>query len=97
MPQAARVLDVTLHPGLVMPPGVPTVLIGGSPAAAVGTLHTCLLQTPAGAPAHLPTPTPFPRGSATVLIGGTPALRVGDMSTCGSPITTGAPTVLIGG
>jgi uncharacterized Zn-binding protein involved in type VI secretion len=95
MPFAARVLDSTVHPGIITAPGVPTVLIGGSPAAVVGTIHTCLLPTPSGAPAH--PPTPFAKGSLTVLIGGFPALRVGDVSSCGSPIVTGAPTVLIGG
>lgn len=95
MPPAARVFDSTLHPGLITPPGVPTVLIMGSPAAVVGTIHTCLLLTPSGNPAH--PPTPFAQGSLTVLIGGSPALRVGDKSSCGSPIVTGAPTVLIGG
>lgn len=95
MPQAARVLDSTAHPGIITPPGVPTVLIQGSAAAAVGTIHTCLLPAPSGNPAH--PPAPFAKGSLTVLIGGTPALRVGDMSSCGSPIVTGAPTVLIGG
>ena len=46
MPQAARVLDATLHPGFITPPGIPTVLIMGSAAAVAGpiamggTLHT---------------------------------------------------------
>ena len=101
MPQAARVFDTTLHPGLITPPGIPTVLIMGSAAAVAGpiqmggTIHTCLLPAPSGNPAHAPTP--FIKGSLTVLIGGLPALRVGDMSQCGSPIVTGAATVLIGG
>jgi uncharacterized Zn-binding protein involved in type VI secretion len=95
MPPAARVLDSTVHPGIITAPGVPTVLIEGSPAAAVGTIHTCLQPGPSGNPAH--PPTPFAKGSLTVLIGGTPALRVGDMSSCGAPIATGAATVLIGG
>jgi uncharacterized Zn-binding protein involved in type VI secretion len=95
MPQAARALDWTLHPGLIAPPGVPTVLIEGAPAASVGAMHACLQPAPSGNPAH--PPMPFAKGSLTVLIGGTPALRVGDISTCGSPIATGAVTVLIGG
>ena len=36
MPPAARVGDPTGHPGVIGPPGVPTVLIGGMPAATVG-------------------------------------------------------------
>jgi uncharacterized Zn-binding protein involved in type VI secretion len=93
VPPAARVGDLTPHPGVVTGPGVPTVLIGGMPAAVVGDLHTCSFPPPAVHP-----PTPFAVGCPTVLIGGRPALRVGDMSGCGAPILPpGAPTVLIGG
>ena len=78
---------------MVSGPGMPTVLIGGMPAAIVGDLHTCMMPPVAG-----PHPsTPFMKGSLTVLIGGRPALRVGDVSGCGSPIVMGAVTVLIGG
>jgi uncharacterized Zn-binding protein involved in type VI secretion len=90
MPPAARLADPTAHPGLVVGPGVPTVLIAGMPAAVVGDQHACAL-----APTPHP-PTPFPVGSVTVLLGGRPALRLGDVSGCGSPIIAGAPTVLIG-
>jgi uncharacterized Zn-binding protein involved in type VI secretion len=93
MPPAARVGDPTGHPGTVTGPGAVNVLIGGSPAAHVGDLHTCAMPPLAGP--H--PPTPFPMGSTTVLVGGTPALRMGDMSGCGAPIVMGAPTVLIGG
>jgi uncharacterized Zn-binding protein involved in type VI secretion len=93
MPPAARVTDLTTHPGFVAGPGTPTVLISGLPAASMGDLHTCLMPPLAG-----PHPTaPFPRGSATVLIGGRPALRIGDISACGATIITGAPTVIVGG
>ncbi|MDT0319370.1 PAAR domain-containing protein [Streptomyces millisiae] len=91
MPAAARVGDPTGHPGVVVGPGVPSVLVGGQPAATVGTAHQC--SSPA---AHPPSPIRGP-GSATVLIGGQPAARVGDAAGCGSPITAGCPTVLIGG
>ena len=48
----ARVGDVTGHPGVVEgPPGVPTVLIGGLPAAVVGTPHVCSFPPPAVHPA----------------------------------------------
>lgn len=90
---AARVGDMTGHPGVVTGPGVATVLIGGMPAAVVGDLHTCSFPPPAVHPL-----TPFPKGSLTVLISGRPALRVGDLSGCGAPILPpGCPTVLIGG
>ena len=57
MPPAARVGDPTGHPGVIAPPGVPTVLIGGMPAARVGDTAAC------GAPI-------LPPGCPTVLIGG---------------------------
>ena len=92
MPPAARITDATGHPGIIAGPGVPTVLIGGLPAATIGTLHTCAFPPPAGP--H--PPTPIVMGSATVLIGGLPAARMGDMAGCGAPIITGLPTVMIG-
>ena len=92
MPPAARIGDSTSHGGAVAPPGVPTVLIGGVPAAVVGGMHICAIPPP---PPH-PTSTPFPAGSATVLIGGRPALRVGDSAGCGATIVAGAFTVVIG-
>jgi uncharacterized Zn-binding protein involved in type VI secretion len=93
MPPAARVTDLSGHPGVITGPGMPTVLIGGLPAAAVGDLHTCSFPPPAGP--H--PPTPIVKGSFTVLIGGRPAARLGDLSGCGAPIVLGLPTVLIGG
>ncbi|MFE7426127.1 PAAR domain-containing protein [Streptomyces sp. NPDC057545] len=90
---AARVGDPTGHPGIVGPPGVPSVLIGGLPAATVGTPHQCAAPPPA---MHPPSAI-MPPGSTTVLIGGQPAARVGDLAGCGSPVVSGCPTVLIGG
>lgn len=86
---AARVTDMIVSsatlgaPTPIIPPGAPTVLIGGLPAARMG--DTC------GADAIL-------KGSTTVLIGGLPAARVGDPSAAGGAIMPpGALTVLIGG
>ncbi|MFC5058792.1 PAAR domain-containing protein [Saccharothrix xinjiangensis] len=93
MPPAARVGDPTGHPGALAPPGVPTVLIGGLPAATVGGAHTCSFP---GLPPHPPTPV-LPPGCPSVLIGGRPAARVGDLAGCGAPVVAGCPTVLIGG
>lgn len=93
MPPAARVGDATGHPGVITGPGIPTVLIGGLPAAVVGDVHTCSKPPPADP--H--PPSPIAKGSATVLIGGRPAARMGDTAGCGSPIVAGIPTVLIGG
>lgn len=100
MPQpAARVGDMTALGGAFMPPGVPTVLIEGRPAANMTTLHAgCpTVPTPTGPVPHPPVPGAMP-GSPTVLIGGAPALRVGDVCPppCGMPIAVGATTVLIG-
>jgi uncharacterized Zn-binding protein involved in type VI secretion len=96
MPPAARVGDMHVCPmltgtvphvgGPVMPAGVPTVLIGGQPAAVVGGMCTC-----SGPPDSIV------KGSATVLIGGQPAARMGDSTAHGGSIVAGAPTVMIGG
>lgn len=71
--------------GPILPPGCPTVLVGGLPAARVGDLATC-----AGPPDAVVL------GSFTVLIGGQPAARMGDMTAHGGAIVMGFPMVLIG-
>ncbi|MEP2511077.1 MAG: PAAR domain-containing protein, partial [Reichenbachiella sp.] len=71
--------------GPIMPPGEPTVMIGGMPAARVGDMATC-----AGPPDTIA------MGSTTVLIGGMPAARMGDTTAHGGSIAAGCPTVLIG-
>jgi len=94
---AARVGDPTAHGGTISPPGCPTVLIGGQPAARVGDMHVCPLVT--GTVPHVGGPI-LPPGSLTVLIGGQPAARLGDMATCSGPpdsVVMGCPTVLLGG
>lgn len=92
MPPAARIADLSSHGGTVIGPGVPTVLIGGMPAAVLGDQHVCSLPPNS----HQPTVSPFVAGSATVFIGGKPALRVGDSCVCGATVVVGASTVLIG-
>lgn len=92
MPASARVTDLSNHGGAVTGPGVPTVLIGGLPAAVLGDLHVCVIPPPN----HVPTVSPFTGGSATVLIGGKPALRITDACGCGAMVAVGAPTVQIG-
>lgn len=97
MPPAARVSDSHTCPminpggaphvgGPVTGPAVPTVLIGGLPAAVVGDMCAC-----AGPPDSII------KGSATVLLGGKPAARMGDQTAHGGVIVQGAPTVQIGG
>lgn len=71
--------------GPVMPPGEPTVLIAGMPAARVGDMATCTGP-----------PDTIVAGSGTVLIGGMPAARLGDQTAHGGSILMGEPTVLIG-
>jgi uncharacterized Zn-binding protein involved in type VI secretion len=72
--------------GPVLPPGCPTVLIGGMPAARVGDSLVCTGP-----------PDAIIKGSATVMIGGMPAARMGDQTAHGGVIVAGAPTVIIGG
>ena len=96
MPPAARTGDMHLCPmvtgtvphvgGPVLPPGVPTVLIGGMPAACMGDMLTCTGP-----------PDTIVAGSSTVIIGGKPAARMGDQTAHGGSIVLGCPTVLIGG
>jgi len=71
--------------GPVLPPGDPSVLIGGMPAARVGDMALC-----SGPPDSIAV------GSATVLIGGMPAARMGDTMAHGGTVVAGDPTVLIG-
>ncbi|MCG5212172.1 PAAR domain-containing protein [Streptosporangium sp. KLBMP 9127] len=92
MPSAARVLDPSGHPGVIAGPGVPTVLIGGLPAAVLGDTHTCAMPPLAGP--H--PPSPIVLASVTVLIGGRGAARMGDLTGCGAPIVSGLPSVQIG-
>jgi len=86
---AARVTDQIVStatsgiPTPIVPPGAPTVLVGGLPAARVG--DSC------GADAIV-------KGSVTVMIGGMPAARMGDLTAGGGAVMPpGASTVLIGG
>jgi uncharacterized Zn-binding protein involved in type VI secretion len=93
---AARVTDLHVCPmltvlvphvgGPIMPPGAPTVLIGGMPAARVSDMALCV-----GPPDVI-----IPPGAPTVLIGGLPAARMGDMTAHGGVIVLGCFTVLIG-
>lgn len=71
--------------GPVTGPGVPTVLIGGVPAAVMGDTCTCVGP-----------PDSIVLGSMGVMIGGKPAARMGDLTAHGGVIVAGLPTVLIG-
>ena len=71
--------------GPVVGPGVPTVLIGGKPAAVLGDMCVCVGP-----------PDVIAQGESTVLIGGKPAVTVGAMTAHGGVIMAGEPTVLFG-
>ena len=93
MQPAARVSDMHVCPmwtglvphvgGPIIPPGCPTVLIGGLPAARVGDMCACV-----GPPDVIAV------GSMTVLIGGMPAARMGDITAHGGVIVMGCFTVM---
>ena len=97
MKPAARITDMHTCPlvnpggvphvgGPVLPPGEPTVMIGGLPAVRMGDMAVCVGP-----------PDVIVSGSATVLIGGMPAARLGDTTAHGGTIVAGSPNVLIGG
>lgn len=96
MSLAARITDMHICPmvtgvvphvgGSVLPPGCPTVFIGGLPAARLGDMCLCIGP-----------PDAIVKGSTTVLIGGMPAARMGDLTAHGGSIIAGFPTVIIGG
>lgn len=99
MPQpAARVTDMHVCPmvtpglppvphvgGPLLPPGSPSVFIGGLPAATLGTTALC------SGPVDV-----VIMGSVKVLICGKPAARMGDICAHGGTIVSGYPQVLIG-
>jgi uncharacterized Zn-binding protein involved in type VI secretion len=96
MASAARITDMHTCPlvngvvphvgGPITGPCVPTVLIGGLPAAVIGDLLVCVGP-----------PDSIVMGSTSVLIGGRPAARQGDITAHGGVIVMGFPTVQIGG
>ncbi|MGC4054497.1 MAG: PAAR domain-containing protein [Paludibaculum sp.] len=71
--------------GPILPPGAPTVLIGGLPAARVSDMATCVGP-----------PDVIVLGSFTVLTMSMPQARIGDMTAHGGSIVLGCFTVLVG-
>jgi uncharacterized Zn-binding protein involved in type VI secretion len=90
MPAAAVLFSPTAHPGIIAGPGVPTVLIGGLPAAVVGDQHICAFPVPPGHP-----PNTIVTGSIKVKINQRFAARVGDLCACGATIVAGVFNVNI--
>jgi uncharacterized Zn-binding protein involved in type VI secretion len=96
MPPAARLTDMHVCPmvtgvvphvgGPITSPGMPTVLIGGLPAARVTDMCTCVGP-----------PDMIAKGSATVITGGLPQARIADQTAHGGMITLGCFTVIVGG
>jgi|SRR5690554_631887 len=74
------------HVGGPVVNGEASVLIGGLPAATLGSMCAC-----AGPPDSIIV------GSGTVFIAGKPAARLGDSTSHGGTILAGAANVLIGG
>jgi uncharacterized Zn-binding protein involved in type VI secretion len=72
--------------GPINPPGSPTVLIGGMPAARMGDMVMCVS----------PAPDVIAIGAFPVPISGNPAARMSDQTAHGGLITMGEATVLIG-
>jgi uncharacterized Zn-binding protein involved in type VI secretion len=70
--------------GPILPPGAPTVLIGGMPAARMGDM--CVCTGP---------PDTIILGSTKVMIKGQPAARMGDSCAHGGTIVLGFPKVMI--
>jgi uncharacterized Zn-binding protein involved in type VI secretion len=104
MPGAARTGDPTSHGGRIGTPPPPVaaavarVLIGGRPAAVVGSLHVCPIVPHAVlGPGNVLVPDPAGLARGIVLIAGLPAAKARDQSTCGAKVLTGAANVLIGG
>ncbi len=83
--QTPAVVPIPHVGGPILPPGCPTVLIGGQPAARQGDMATCVGP-----------PDVIAMGSTTVLIGNLPAARMGDTTAHGGTIALGCPTVLLG-
>jgi len=99
MPPASRVGDMHVCPmvtpgtppiphvgGPILPPGCPTVLIGGMPAARATDMCVCVGP-----------PDSIMMGSVTVLTGNLMQARIGDPTVHGGSIVVGLPTVMVGG
>ena len=71
--------------GPILPPGHPTVLNGGLPAATATSMCTCVGP-----------PDVIVMGSPTTLVGGLPAARVMSQTAHGGMVVLGMPTVLVG-
>jgi uncharacterized Zn-binding protein involved in type VI secretion len=72
--------------GPIVAPGLPTVLIGGLPAARQTDMCVCVGP-----------PDSIMMGSKTVMTGSLQQARIGDPTVHGGSIVLGMPTVIVGG
>jgi uncharacterized Zn-binding protein involved in type VI secretion len=94
MPPAARIADMHVCPmwtglvphvgGPVLPPGAPTVMLGGMPAARVTDMLVC-----AGGPDMIVL------GSFVTMFQGMPAAYMGSMTAHGGVVVMGFPMAMI--
>lgn len=74
---------------VVVGPGVPTILVEGSPISTIGDA-----VAPHGEPPH--TSSVVLTGAPRILAAGKPITVVSSATSCGHPITFGSPTVVAG-
>ncbi len=74
---------------VVVGPGIPNILVEGSPISVVGDK-----VAPHGAPPH--TSSVVISGVPNILAAGKPITVVSSTTSCGHPITFGSPTVVAG-
>ena len=92
MASIVRVGDSTNHGGIVVGPGVASVLAEGMPVVTMGDMHVCSLPPNS----HQPTASSFIASNATVLVDGEPVVTTIDSCGCGAMAVVGSPTVLVG-
>jgi uncharacterized Zn-binding protein involved in type VI secretion len=71
--------------GIILPPGVVTVLVGNLPAATVGDMCMCVGP-----------PDAIVMGATTILVNSKPGARISSSTAHGGTVTLGYPTVLYG-
>lgn len=85
--QTPAIVPIPHVGGMIVTPGVPTVMAGGIPIVAVGDSAICVVGG---------IPNPFIVGSFTVLAMGRPIVRISDALAHGGNVVLGFPTVMVG-
>jgi uncharacterized Zn-binding protein involved in type VI secretion len=91
MPMPCRMGDFCLMGGIAVAPVATTVLMGGRPAAHLGTMVT---PHPGPPKVHPMNPIVAPP-CLTVLVGGKPAVKMGTMCACFHPMIATLPSVMV--